>query len=136
MKLLVQRRFRCSKSVALSVYVLMSLYLSRSHTQHDADTVTAYIDFTLCFALMIYVLQMPVGKDNALALSEAAAGSKKTTASATATATTATAATAVNTPLRSALKRLVRSKGFMWLACSDVAAMYWSHAGRAFEVRT
>jgi G3E family GTPase len=134
MKLLVQRRFRCSKSVALSVYVLMSLYLSRSHTQHDADTVTAYIDFTLCFALMIYVLQMPVGKDNALALSEAAAGSKKTTT--TSTATTAATATAVNTPLRSALKRLVRSKGFMWLACSDVAAMYWSHAGRAFEVRT
>jgi G3E family GTPase len=75
---------------------------------------------------------MPVGKDNALALSEAAAGSKTATATATVTAT----ATAVSTPLRSALKRLVRSKGFMWLACSDVAAMYWSHAGRAFEVRT
>lgn len=31
--------------------------------------------------------------------------------------------------LRSALGRLVRSKGFMWLAFSDKAAMYWSHAG-------
>lgn len=31
--------------------------------------------------------------------------------------------------LRAALGKLVRSKGFMWLAFSDKAAMYWSHAG-------
>lgn len=31
--------------------------------------------------------------------------------------------------LRQALGKLVRSKGFMWLAFSDKAAMYWSHAG-------
>ena len=31
--------------------------------------------------------------------------------------------------LRKALGKLVRSKGFMWLAFSDKAAMYWSHAG-------
>lgn len=31
--------------------------------------------------------------------------------------------------VRSALGKLLRSKGFMWLAFSDKAAMYWSHAG-------
>lgn len=36
--------------------------------------------------------------------------------------------------LRAALGKLVRSKGFMWLAFSDKAAMYWSHAGASFEV--
>ncbi|CAM9278731.1 unnamed protein product [Ascophyllum nodosum] len=36
--------------------------------------------------------------------------------------------------LRKALGKLVRSKGFMWLAFSDKAAMYWSHAGASFEV--
>lgn len=34
-----------------------------------------------------------------------------------------------NAALRTALGKLVRSKGFMWLAFSDRAAMYWSHAG-------
>ena len=32
--------------------------------------------------------------------------------------------------VRAALGKLVRSKGFMWLAFSDKAAMYWSHAGK------
>eukprot|EP00904_Undaria_pinnatifida_P014190 jgi/Undpi1/9901/HiC_scaffold_28.g12355.m1 len=36
--------------------------------------------------------------------------------------------------VRAALGKLVRSKGFMWLAFSDKAAMYWSHAGASFEV--
>ncbi|CAM9156263.1 unnamed protein product [Ectocarpus sp. 13 AM-2016] len=36
--------------------------------------------------------------------------------------------------LRLALRKVVRSKGFMWLAFSDKAAMYWSHAGASFEV--
>lgn len=31
--------------------------------------------------------------------------------------------------LKAALGKIVRSKGFMWLAFSDRAAMYWSHAG-------
>ena len=31
--------------------------------------------------------------------------------------------------LKTALGKIVRSKGFMWLAFSDKAAMYWSHAG-------
>ena len=35
--------------------------------------------------------------------------------------------------LESALGRLVRSKGFMWLANSHEAAYYWSHAGRFFQ---
>mmetsp|Transcript_14680 Transcript_14680/g.21861 ORF Transcript_14680/g.21861 Transcript_14680/m.21861 type:complete len:564 (-) Transcript_14680:3-1694(-) len=39
------------------------------------------------------------------------------------------------TDLKDALKRLVRSKGFLWLANSDIAAMYWSHSGRYFEVQ-
>lgn len=34
-----------------------------------------------------------------------------------------------NPLLRKALGKVVRSKGFMWLAFSDNAAMYWSHAG-------
>ncbi|CAN0326050.1 unnamed protein product [Scytosiphon promiscuus] len=36
--------------------------------------------------------------------------------------------------LKAALGKVVRSKGFMWLAFSDKAAMYWSHAGECFEV--
>ncbi|CAM9393661.1 unnamed protein product [Hapterophycus canaliculatus] len=36
--------------------------------------------------------------------------------------------------LKTALGKVVRSKGFMWLAFSDKAAMYWSHAGASFEV--
>ncbi|CAM9297425.1 unnamed protein product [Choristocarpus tenellus] len=39
-----------------------------------------------------------------------------------------------NATLGSALAKLVRSKGFMWLAYSDEAAMYWSQAGANFEV--
>ncbi len=31
--------------------------------------------------------------------------------------------------LKEALGKIVRSKGFLWLAFSDKAAMYWSHAG-------
>lgn len=34
-----------------------------------------------------------------------------------------------NEALKAALGKIVRSKGFMWLAFSDKAAMYWSHAG-------
>lgn len=36
--------------------------------------------------------------------------------------------------LKTALGKIVRSKGFMWLAFSDKAAMYWSHAGEMAEV--
>ena len=32
-------------------------------------------------------------------------------------------------------KRILRSKGFCWLADSHVAAMYWSHAGSSFEMQ-
>eukprot|EP00903_Cladosiphon_okamuranus_P018046 g16607.t1 len=39
-----------------------------------------------------------------------------------------------NGALKTALGKLVRSKGFLWLAFSDKAAMYWSHAGGSFEV--
>lgn len=38
-----------------------------------------------------------------------------------------------NDALRRALGKLVRSKGFMWLAFSDKAAMYWSHAGESYD---
>lgn len=34
-----------------------------------------------------------------------------------------------------ALQRVVRSKGFMWLGDSNVAANYWSHSGTAFEMQ-
>ncbi|CAB9503703.1 CobW domain-containing protein [Seminavis robusta] len=36
---------------------------------------------------------------------------------------------------KQALQRVVRSKGFVWLADSNVAAMYWSHAGSSFELQ-
>ena len=32
-------------------------------------------------------------------------------------------------------QNLLRSKGFAWLACSNVAAYYWAHAGAAFEMQ-
>lgn len=38
--------------------------------------------------------------------------------------------------LRQALGKLVRSKGFMWLAFTDKAAMYWSHAGEGCDPRS
>ena len=37
--------------------------------------------------------------------------------------------------LREAMAGLVRSKGFVWLAHSDVRAFYWSHAGAHFEMQ-
>lgn len=37
--------------------------------------------------------------------------------------------TEIDESLREALGKLVRSKGFLWMAFSDKAAMYWSHAG-------
>ena len=33
------------------------------------------------------------------------------------------------------LKRLLRSKGFVWCADSNIAALYWSHAGTSFELQ-
>jgi len=36
--------------------------------------------------------------------------------------------------MTSVLSGLLRSKGFLWLACSDQAALYFSHAGRALSV--
>jgi G3E family GTPase len=35
---------------------------------------------------------------------------------------------------KEALQRVVRSKGFVWTADSNVAANYWSHAGSSFEL--
>ncbi|GKY93239.1 hypothetical protein MPSEU_000291600 [Mayamaea pseudoterrestris] len=35
---------------------------------------------------------------------------------------------------RSLLKGILRSKGFVWCADSDEAAMFWSHAGTSFEL--
>jgi len=35
----------------------------------------------------------------------------------------------------SPIKRVVRSKGFSWLANSHISAFYWSHAGQHFELR-
>jgi len=37
--------------------------------------------------------------------------------------------------LGQALSKLVRSKGFVWLANTDAAALYWSHAGAGFELK-
>lgn len=34
-----------------------------------------------------------------------------------------------------ALQRVVRSKGFVWLGDSNVAANYWSHSGSSFELQ-
>jgi len=35
---------------------------------------------------------------------------------------------------KTALKRVLRSKGFTWCADSHVSAMFWSHAGTSFEL--
>jgi len=37
--------------------------------------------------------------------------------------------------LEQTLANIVRSKGFVWLADSHEAAMYWSHAGSSFEMK-
>ena len=34
-----------------------------------------------------------------------------------------------------ALKRTLRSKGFIWCADSNIAALYWSHAGASFDLQ-
>ena len=36
---------------------------------------------------------------------------------------------------KEALQRVIRSKGFLWLGDSNVAANYWSHSGSAFELQ-
>ena len=41
----------------------------------------------------------------------------------------------VSTAADTALKCVIRSKGFAWLADSNLAAMYWSHAGSSFEMQ-
>ena len=41
----------------------------------------------------------------------------------------------VSTAAETALKYVIRSKGFAWLADSNLAAMYWSHAGSSFEMQ-
>lgn len=41
----------------------------------------------------------------------------------------------VSTAAATALKCVIRSKGFAWLADSNLAAMYWSHAGSSFEMQ-
>lgn len=35
----------------------------------------------------------------------------------------------------SPIKRVLRSKGFAWLANSHLSTFYWSHAGQHFELR-
>jgi len=37
--------------------------------------------------------------------------------------------------LRNLLKKVLRSKGFVWCADSNVAALYWSHAGSSFDMQ-
>jgi len=41
----------------------------------------------------------------------------------------------VSSAANTALKCVIRSKGFAWLADSNLAAMYWSHAGSSFEMQ-
>jgi len=36
---------------------------------------------------------------------------------------------------KAAFSRIIRSKGFVWMADSHEAAMYWSHAGSSFEMQ-
>ncbi|KAG5186851.1 CobW/HypB/UreG, nucleotide-binding domain-containing protein [Tribonema minus] len=90
---------------------------------------------------------LPIAEGSALTLVEAAAsvgattgghGSSGSSAAAVAEKVgggSSAAETEQQAVARQALRRLVRSKGFLWLACSDVAAMYWSHAGRHFEMQ-
>ena len=64
-----------------------------------------------------------------LALKEVAAGSAADAVKDEAAASGGNDKGKGNEALKTALGKVVRSKGFMWLAFSDKAAMYWSHAG-------
>ena len=44
-------------------------------------------------------------------------------------------ATAVPMAGNSPIKRVLRSKGYMWMSNSHSTAFYWSHAGQHFEIR-
>eukprot|EP00752_Nemacystus_decipiens_P004175 g3817.t1 len=69
-----------------------------------------------------------------LALKEVTAGSAGDAAEVEDKAAKGGSTDNANEALKTALRKIVRSKGFMWLAFSDKAAMYWSHAGASFEV--
>ena len=44
-------------------------------------------------------------------------------------------ASAVPMAGNSPIKRVLRSKGYMWMSNSHSTAFYWSHAGQHFEIR-
>lgn len=44
-------------------------------------------------------------------------------------------AAAVPVAGNSPIKRVLRSKGYMWMSNSHSTAFYWSHAGQHFEIR-
>ena len=35
----------------------------------------------------------------------------------------------------SPIRRVLRSKGYMWMSNSHATALFWSHAGQHFEIR-
>ena len=41
----------------------------------------------------------------------------------------------VSDSLKAVMKNVLRSKGFVWLANSNIAAYYWAHAGASFELQ-
>ena len=75
------------------------------------------------------ITQLPVSVNDALQLTSGADKGADTPAPASAAAD-ATAAAA-----DSGINRVIRSKGFSWLATYHTAALYWSHAGNHFELK-
>lgn len=75
--------------------------------------------------------------ENTLTLTGAAVATREESA-ATSTTTAAAAATTAAAESKEELTQVVtgllRSKGFVWLACTDQAALYFSHAGMYVRV--
>lgn len=82
---------------------------------------------SLCPSRYLVALEQNMPSSANLALKEVTAGS--TTDAAKDGAADGGSTDKDNGALKAALGKIVRSKGFMWLAFSDKAAMYWSHAG-------
>ena len=99
--------------------------------------------------LSAVIKQLPVSVNDALELNIAAPDSGSTPAPVDTAATQPAATGATGGPAAggagattgeaggpdAGLKRVIRSKGFTWLATYHTAALYWSHAGTHFELK-
>eukprot|EP01048_Picozoa_sp_COSAG05_P019505 COSAG05_NODE_3073_length_2353_cov_1.701863_1_plen_335_part_00 len=80
------------------------------------------------------IKQLPVSVNDALQLTSDSNTGGDTPAP-SAAATEANAVAIGSETAESGMSRVVRSKGFSWLATYHTAALYWSHAGNHFELK-